>query len=362
MNPKTIHHGPALDILKTFDDDSIDALVTDPPYGYSFMNKDWDKAVIGVETWAECLRVLKPGSFACVMSSPRQDVLAMMVVNLQEAGFRTDFTSLYWTYASGFPKAANISKLVHKRGLGEQLEGSYAGFQPKPAVEVVLMVMKPLKEKTFVDQALTNGKGVTWLDDCRLPFQDDNDIEKSKVGHVGKLKFDGTKYAGDSYSLNMVSTQEINHKGRFPANILVEDSVLNNHSKFFDLDKWFEITFPFIITPKPSSSEKNRGLEQFDRRDMYAEKRTGNSLDCFSHHPNPQKHGMPRQNFHPTCKPIKLFSYLISLVSRPGDVVLDPFIGSGTTAIAAKLLNRNWVGCETNREYIQIAEQRIQGY
>ena len=113
--------GDALTQLKTqIDDNSIDTLITDPPYGYSFMNKDWDKAVIGVETWSECLRVLKPGAFAAIMSSPRQDVLSRMIVNLQDAGFRTDFTSIYWTYASGFPKAANISKLVDKRNSRDQ--------------------------------------------------------------------------------------------------------------------------------------------------------------------------------------------------------------------------------------------------
>ena len=277
----TILQGPALEKLKEIDTESIDLLVTDPPYGYSFMNKDWDKAVVGVDTWKECLRVLKPGAFAFIMSSPRQDVLCKMILNLIEAGFETNFTSLYWTYASGFPKAADVSKLVDKRWKGDyisqkikyfiekkdvtidflasklnkkdakktlwdwlydghnpiekdweeikrilnitfedeqeyereiigqtsnkvgcynelgentfgtvakhlditkpatpqakQLEGAYAGFQPKPAVEVILVVMKPLSEKTFVDQALSNQKGITWLDDCRIPYQSEDD-------------------------------------------------------------------------------------------------------------------------------------------------------------------------------------------
>src|SRR6266700_6626879 len=105
----------ALTVLKTIDDNSVDCVVTDPPYGYSFMGKDWDKAVPSVDIWKECVRVLKPGAFAFIMSAPRQDVLSQMVVRLSEAGFRTDFTSLYWAYASGFPKAANIGKMVDKR-------------------------------------------------------------------------------------------------------------------------------------------------------------------------------------------------------------------------------------------------------
>lgn len=163
-------------------DNSVDEIVTDPPYGYSFMGKDWDKVVLGVEYWKECLRVLKPGSFAFVMSAPRQDVLGRMIVNLTDAGFDTGFTSLYWAYAQGFPKAMNIGKAVDKRLGAERevisgvpkpeeysgkfdqrssterpkdngaitpeakaLDGSYAGYQPKPAVEVILVCMKPLQ-------------------------------------------------------------------------------------------------------------------------------------------------------------------------------------------------------------------------
>jgi len=364
------------------------------------MGRVWDKAVIGAETWKEVLRVLKPGSFAAIMSSPRQDVLARMIINLQDAGFRTDFTSIYYTYASGFPKAANISKLVDKReGLetiigtkdnrphrfkgwkendgterknftsnvisptsdsAKTLDGSYAGFQPKPSVEVILMVMKPLTEKTFVDQALANGKGITWLDSVRIPFADDKDIDSASVRHVDKPKFDGSHYNNGKPSPELLSTQEINNKGRFPANLLVEDDVLNDgkitkshpdnrtsamtqnnvygtgyfrkpyfhndsgsYSRYFDLDKWFDTTFPFIITPKPSPREKG----EFNK--------------------------------HATVKPIKLMSYLISLLSREGDIILDPFCGSGTTLLAAKMLNRKYIGIELNPEYVEIANKRL---
>ena len=90
--------------MRKMDESSVDCIVSDPPYGYSFMGKDWDKVVPSVEIWQECLRVLKPGAFAFIMSAPRQDVLSHMIVNLDKAGFETGFTSIYWTYASGFPK------------------------------------------------------------------------------------------------------------------------------------------------------------------------------------------------------------------------------------------------------------------
>src|SRR5262249_6682017 len=107
---------------KTIPEGRVDLLCTDPPYGYSFMGKDWDRVVMGVEYWAECLRVLKPGALAFVMSAPRQDVLSQAIVSLQDARFETVFTSIYCTYASGFPKAMNIAKAVDKRNGVEPLE------------------------------------------------------------------------------------------------------------------------------------------------------------------------------------------------------------------------------------------------
>lgn len=114
-NNMIIYNADCYQVLKEIDTDSIDCLVTDPPYGLNFMGKHWDKAVPSVEIWKECLRVLKPGAFAFVMCIPRQDCLARMIVNLQDAGFETGFTSLYWAMASGLPKAANISKAIDKR-------------------------------------------------------------------------------------------------------------------------------------------------------------------------------------------------------------------------------------------------------
>ena len=295
----TIICGNCLDVMKDIQDNSVDLIVTDPPYALNFMQKKWDSALSSVDIWSECLRVLKAGAFAFIMSSPRQDVLSRMIVNLEDAGFVVGFTSIYWCYASGFPKASNISKMVDKRfrrdyvlmavelgfmpkskssiydwtvgehspsekyweefksylteeqwqqveskviattnqtfgyqgnGHGKRwdkghkitipstpeakaLDGSYGGFQPKPALEVVLVVMKPLSEKTFVDQALANGHGVTWLDDGRIPtseikiadsVQSDKGIWHNAKGGVPRINGNGTD----------------NPQGRFPANIL----------------------------------------------------------------------------------------------------------------------------------------------
>lgn len=417
-----IIHGDCLEELKALPDNSVDLVCTDPPYGYSFMGKNWDKAVPSVEIWKECLRVLKPGAFAFVMSAPRQDVLSQMIVRIGEAGFDTDFTSIYWTYASGFPKAANIGKMVDKRngtkrkvlgvqknksGIGRTndpngkdwgtaasvvlttgfspLEGSYGGFQPKPAVEVIIVAMKPLSEKTFVDQALKNGKGVTWLDDCRVPTNPNVDDKRLGGNGAWTTSKEQTVYGGGAGIPR--GTVESDTRGRFPANLLVSDDVLNDgveriartgavgsggngssdfmpnsqvtssypdsgsYSRYFDLDAWAK-TYPFLIVPKASKGEKNEGLD--GRKKVTVGDGPPVPIDNAF-----QRGKTERVNSHPTVKPLKLMAYLITLGTRPGDVVLDPFLGSGTTALAAKNLNRNYLGIEREKEYVEIAEARL---
>jgi DNA modification methylase len=478
----TIINGDSLEKLKLLPNDSVDLVVTDPPYGYSFMGKNWDKAVPSVEIWKETLRVLKPGAFAFIMSAPRQDVLSQMIVRIGEAGFKTDFTSLYWTYASGFPKAMNIGKMVDKRNgrneeqfkalgnylsekiidsdsvcakkvafspalvrfwrIGERipnketylklkelysldsrfdeliereeaereivgkkenqmsgwntdgstkfvdrditlaetpkakaLDGSYGGFQPKPAVEVIIVAMKPLSEKTYVDQALKNGKGITWLDDTRIP---------------GQYKDPKPRQNKEQSIFSSPKILEVNTQGRFPANLLVSDDVLNDgritkgtdnprhnskdsdiygkynpstsygfadsgsYSRYFDLDKWAN-TLPFLITPKASKSEKNRGLE--DIKETQVMGGGGTNSDVSSAYGAVKA---KQSNSHPTVKPLKLMSYLITLGSREGDTILEPFAGSGTTCLAAKELKRNYIGIEREKEYCDICEARLE--
>lgn len=410
MKTNVIYNKDCLIGIKELPDNSIDLVATDPPYGIGFMGKHWDKALPSVTIWKECLRVLKPGAFAFVMCIPRQDCLARMIVSLEDAGFVVGFTSMYHCFASGFPKAQNIGKAVDKRlgvereiiaqnpnvrkshkghilelGLKQEglsisvtpqakaLDGSYGGFQPKPAVEVILVAMKPLSEKTYVDQALANRKGISWLDDGRILYE-------SKEPNLRKNKGKWTQENVELWGNKLGQRPNPNNQGRFPANLLCSDDVLNDgkehkpcgiykdgrklakatqdakirtwdrlhsqidkyqdsgsFSRYFSLDAWFakkletlpagvHKTFPFLIVPKASKAEKNRGC---------------------------------KKNIHPTCKPIKLMSYLITLGSRQGDIVLDPFMGSGTTLIAAKILNRHYIGYDTNSEYCKITRARL---
>ena len=434
-----IENCDCLDGLSRIENNSIDLLVTDPPYGIGFMGKDWDRALPDKRIWEECLRVLRPGAFAFVMSIPRSDCLSRMIVSLEEAGFRVDFTPIYHAFASGFPKAQNISKAIdrkfeakrevigkgnpetHKTSyqMAQSLNGSYAGFQPKPAVEVIIVAMKPLSEKTYVDQALKNRKGITWLNDARIPISIEAD--KSQIRTMNR----GTRPSNDGWGLNDKlpdTPQVVSPSGRFPANLLVSDDALNDgriikgdrpanenrsginsnqvygrykkdttiyndptdsgsFSRYFDLDRWWnerlkklpssvQKTFPFLVVPKASKSEKNKGMTGGTGSNTYNRKclncgkwqiKQGLSDDYTCHCKEP-KWEIPTGNFHPTVKPIKLFSYLITLGSREGDTVLDPFLGSGTTAISCEILGRNCIGYEIDKDYFNIAVKRVEAF
>ena len=477
-----VKNGNSLDLLKDVKSDSVDCMVTDPPYGISFMNKDWDKAVPDVAIWKECLRVMKPGAFAFVMCSPRSDVQAEMVIKLKEAGFEVGFTPIYWVYASGFPKATNISLMADKKvcmneliqklgrqpskvefeevwekwrnivgyknnekdfkdlgtktkeqegirklGIGitaertnlpitmprsqeaQTINGSYAGFSPKPAVEIILVIMKPLSEKTYLEQALKNGKGVTWLDDGRIPYSDNQDFEKRKRGTLKSSPRGRNGIYGVDRNDGIIDTdQYLNESGRFPANLLVQDNVLDNGlvtksgtllkkhtitkgqtgsftpddwidreqhpskdypsdegslSRFFSLDAWYsrnieelpdyvQRIFPFLYVPKASNSERNEDLNTFEEQ-IVNDGRKKNIDNPF------QRGETLRKNIHTTVKPLKLMTYLITLGSRSGDTILDPFMGSGTTGVASKMLHRDFIGFEIDGKYFEIAEHRI---
>ena len=393
--------GDSIDELKKLKDNSVDLLCTDPPYGYGFMGKSWDKMLPPKEIFEESLRVLKPGSFAFVMSAPRSDVQFRMAQMLEDVGFEIGYTPIYWTYATGFPKAMN----VYKKTNDEKLNGSYGGYQPKPAVEVVIVAMKPLSQKGYLDQSLDNQKGITWLDDCRIPFE--NMGKESKTANR-KSRQEGQVFKSSGFGVDDNATAS--PLGRFAANLLVSDDVLNVESKgqlapttgnepsmnkdmlthgdysghgkamkprndgnsfsrYYSLDAWWNSrmdklpdevknTFPFLVVPKASKGEKNIGLENLDKQQKI--------FNGQSPEPSKDMKGVeqkfttqPSQNIHPTVKPMDLMSYLVTLGSRKNDVVLDPFMGSGTTPMACVTLSRNYIGIEREEEYFKIAEARV---
>jgi len=435
-----ILYGDCEELLQGLPDNSIDLAVTDPPYGLSFMGKEWDKALPPMAAFKEICRVLKPGALAFVMSSPRQDLMARMILLLEDAGFKTDLSFIEWIYKTGFPKAYDVSKGIDKKlgfkrevigkrkilidkpplnpqqgwnknSMGTEIDitepvsdeaKAWDGWKSqtglKPAQEPVLMVYKPRSESTIVDNVLRWGTGAINVDATRIPFKNDADKDGAEVGYT---------YFGARNALELSKHEDYpltprdNSKGRFPANLLVSDGALDtgeqsksgdlkphhnlgkdengyaktnvygkytrikydfdgdigDQSRYFDLDVWAQ-HHGFLDVPKPDNKERDFGLKgkkavpksKFNLNDGSKDERFDGAVS------------IPRRNTHPTVKPIKLMAYLIELGCPRNGVVLDPFVGSGTTCIAAKQLGRKYIGIEISEKYHALAEARVAAY
>jgi len=198
--------GDSVDKLKELDDNSIDSIVTDPPYGLSFMGKKWDYDVPSQEIFEECLRVLKPGGHLLSFAGSR--TYHRMAVRIEDAGFEIR-DQIMWVYGSGFPKSMNIGhKIDEYQGWGTAL---------KPAHEPIVMARKPLSEKTVVDNVLEWGTGGINIDESRIGMTEEDLQKTDRVGTIDKTKYDGIygSYGKGEYKPNT--------QGRFPANIIFDE-------------------------------------------------------------------------------------------------------------------------------------------
>ncbi len=465
-----IYNGDNKQILKNFEDNVFDSIITDFPYGLQnvdglslvkenknntkgFLNKEWD-CLPSIEMLQEFYRVLKTGGWLITTFTPRQDLQCILQYRLLEAGFDIAFSSNYWAYASGFPKACNYSKMVDKHlGVereivgyskqgtksifdsgkkrcatipGKYIDGLYSNSL-KPAVEIIIIAQKPFKQAKFkqalkwyeerkelLDKGIKkedlslytkNASGGVGAENCSIPTD-----ELVETGGKNRLTADVVF----SFARNKKETRIYQDKGRFPANLLVTDNILNvgrktkgtdalrynnqshtnpfsggfancvsegfadvgDFSKYFSVDAWTkkhlpelyklnqkcltlekdaEKIFPFLNVAKPSVAEKNLGLDEFEEKSI-------NDGSIRSNQETGRKYGanpVSKRNTHPTSKPISLFAYLISLYSSENDIILDPFCGSGTTCIASILTNRKFVGIDVTEEYCKIAKSRI---
>jgi site-specific DNA-methyltransferase (adenine-specific) len=297
------------DMLKALDqlpENSIDSIITDPPYELGFMGNKWDNTGItfSVDTWKKCLRVLKPGGHLLAFNHSR--MVHRMTVAIEDAGFELRDTIL-WVYGSGFPKSQNIGKSTNL----EQWQGW--GSALKPAYEPIIMARKPL-EGTIAANILKWGTGAI-------------NIDESRVGE-GKAK-------------------------RFPANFIHDGS-----------DEVVEL---FPETKKGSDKPRNRktvgsfGMPN-DTSTEYADE---GSAARFFYVPKASKKDKEDGNEHPTVKPTQLMKYLARMVTPANGTILDPFMGSGSTGKAVVQLNAEenknykFIGIELNKEYYDIAAKRI---
>ena len=378
----------------------VDSVVTDPPYHLTsiverygkdgsapakdkdglyqrqargFMGKEWDGGDIAfrTDTWKLAYDLLKPGGYLLAFSASRN--YHRMAVAIEDAGFEIR-DQIMWIYGSGFPKSLNIGKAIDKR-LGNKREvvgtrvsafgdadgsetddgrnlwgkestkeveltkgnSEYEGWGTalKPAHEPIVMARKPL-EGSNIDNVLKYGTGAINIDGCRIETDERLNIGSNNREN-GVVNF-GMKDNKDS--------QKQNELGRYPAN-LIHDGLQEDWARYF-------------YCPKTSSAERNRGLDNFDTKKMGM---SGGAQSKGDGYDKGQGIGLnrviERKNTHPTVKPQELMKYLCRLVTPKGGVVLDPFMGSGSTGVAAKDEGFDFIGIEKEQEYFDIANARI---
>ncbi|EPH3747089.1 DNA-methyltransferase [Klebsiella pneumoniae] len=359
-----LHVGRCEEVLKTLPDNSVDAIVTDPPYGLSFMNHKWDYDVPTVDQWRECLRVLKPGGHLLAFGGSR--TYHRLVVNAEDAGFEIR-DQILWIYGSGFPKSHN-------------LDGDFDGWGTalKPAHEPIVMARKPFKQTVSANMN-EHGTGAINIDACRIP------TDEALNGGAGGLlshQRDGTEPVAD---------YEQAPEGRWPANIIHDGSEAvvsafpDAKGQQGDLKetgrarpsqgRYGDMAPPkahaarveseksaarFFYCAKVKPKERDEGLERFiatSASDMTGGRKEG-SVGI-----NDPRGGAGRtngaKNNHPTVKPIALMSYLCRLITPPGGTVLDPWMGSGSTGRSAIEEGFNFIGIDLNPDYVTIASARI---
>lgn len=359
-----LHVGRCEEVLKTLPDNSVDAIVTDPPYGLSFMNHKWDYDVPTVDQWRECLRVLKPGGHLLAFGGSR--TYHRLVVNVEDAGFEIR-DQILWIYGTGFPKSHNLK---------DEWEGW--GTALKPAHEPIVMARKPFKA-TVAENMATHGVGALNIDACRIPTGD------TLTGGAGGLLShvrDGTE---------PTANYEPSADGRWPAN-LIHDGCDVVVSAFPDAKgqqgdlketgkarpsqgRYGDMASPkahkarqeeeksaarFFYCAKVTPTERDEGMERFVPHS--ASEMTGGRKEGSAGLNDPRA-GAGRtngaKNNHPTIKPIALMKYLCRLVTPPGGTVLDPWMGSGSTGRAAIEEGFNFIGIDLNPDYVTIASARI---
>jgi site-specific DNA-methyltransferase (adenine-specific) len=357
-----IYHGDNMDVLRSLPDNSIDSIVTDPPYGIKFYKAKWDHDVPSVEFWKECFRVLKPGGY--VLSFGSCKTYHRMAVNVEDAGFEIRDQIMY-VFGSGFPKSHNLGLSIDK-ALGHENRGHriatasrthpdgtyepngqklppyktkseeakpYEGFGTnlKPAHEPIVVARKPFKG-SVAKNVLAWGTGGINIDRCRI-VENMEAISISQKIPVGRFP---ANILFDQFSGEILDEQaEVTVKGKNGKNKI-------NPSKFF-------------YCPKPSKKEKEEGLtnkeEVIKGRDEGQDNRNV-----------PQKlRTTKRKNTHITVKPVSLMEYLISLVTPLGGITLDPYFGSGSSgkSIAAQG-EYKFIGIEKEKMYFDFALERCQ--
>ena len=317
-----IIEGDCIAKMQELESCSIDAIVTDPPYGIGFMNKKWDCSVPGLDWARECLRILKPGGHIIAFSSTR--TVHRLGVAIEDAGFEIRDT-IHWCYFSGFPKSRDIDKDLDC----DDWEGY--GTALKPAIEPAVLARKPLEAGlTIAQNVLKYGTGALNIDACRFGYGDPCWVGSQEKPHweIGTSRGNVGHKLSESSQIRNTAPSDI---GRWPANL--------------------------FQCAKPSRAEREAGLDHLKRRTAKSNMNSHNGHgERFDGSPTAEY-----ANFHPTVKPIKLMRWLCRLIGgQKGSTILDTFCGSGTTGAAAILEGYDFIGIEITSEYLPIIKGRLE--
>ena len=376
----TLHHGDCIPIMAGIPACSVDAIVTDPPYGLGFMGKAWDDLPPGLDWARECVRVLKPGGHLLAFGGTR--TWHRLAVAVEDAGFEIR-DSIAWLYGSGFPKSMDVSKAIDKAagverevigksarhgggivGAGSSFEVSPKvpditapatdaarqwngwGTALKPAFEPIVFARKPLAG-TVAANVLAHGTGALNIDGCRIgttdllgrPYGGDNEV-------YGKYSMDRGTRTGDELT------------GRWPANVALDTD------QAAALDKQSGSIASTGTPDRPakattfSNSQGYGGGIGLVQGPLYSDSGGASRFFYVAKAPTVER---PRQGeiAHPTVKPIDLMQWLVRLVTPPGGTVLDPFAGSGTTGEAAIREGFSTILIEREADYLPLIRERF---
>lgn len=477
-----LYHGDCLEVMATLEANSVDTVITDPPYGLKFMNADWDHGVPGVAFWEAALRVSKPGAMLLAFGGTRTHHRLMCAI--EDAGWEIR-NCLMWLYGSGFPKSHDISKAIDKAAgverevIGQRIYadghiqnssddklvppiGTFARAQDrrditapttpaaklwdgwgtalKPAWEPIILAMKPI-DGTLANNALAWGVAGLDIDGARIGTGADRSsgglAKRESIFQEGKQS---ARPNGGRWPANLilshhpecrqVGMRQVNGDGHWPKTRGIgsdhlqgmkgQSNLEERHAKGEMIPAWecvggcpirelgeqsgtlqgfkgfkpgaqrkkslgkggYHGNFPdalttqghndtgtaaryflnlpgearFFYVAKASRRERNQGLEGMEKQYLAT---MGDGIGEREH--SPDEPGAWTQNNHPCVKPLKLMEHLCTLTRTPtGGIVLDPFMGSGTTGVACVKTNRDFIGIEIGADYFEIAQRRIE--
>ena len=397
-----IYQGKMQDVLsKEIESNSIDCIITDPPYELNFLNKGWDNSGVAFskDTWEYCFKVLKRGGYLLAFGGSR--TFHRIACAIEDAGFEIK-DCIMWLYGSGFPKSNDVGlKLDKKNGIdnrtGEILKNGTAksdcivnfangnhreyferkatnewggwGTQLKPAYEPIIVARKPFKG-SLIDNILENRVGVFNIDECRIENTNTDNYDLEKGRFPANVITDGSEEVAKGMPFTnggskIITNKEVNRKG-----LTNENPVFNSTNSGFKTNVKNDSISSFgdsgsamryFYCAKATTKDRDEGLEHFEKTQISYGQTHSNieTAKKFGAYPAIKK------NIHPTVKPVELMQYLVRLVAPKGATILDCFMGSGSTGKAVMFENRErqshykFIGIEMTEEYLPIAKARI---